>query len=60
MFDTCSANNINLDIFLTPRDSNKEADKLRKEIDYDHWSVLGFSHFLAYAFTKPNIFSFIR
>ena len=37
IFDICSTNNINLDIFWIPRASNKEADKLSK--DYDDWSL---------------------
>ena len=32
IFDTCFVNNINLDIFWIPRDSNKDADKLSREI----------------------------
>ena len=39
IFETCFADNLNLDIFWISRDSNKEADKLSKEIDYDDWYI---------------------
>ena len=36
---TCSASNINLDIFWILWNNNKEVDKLSKEIDYDDWYI---------------------